>query len=152
MAHDLRPFINHATTFQAQLISPLSHGRGNFKGEGKYRAYYDDIVASKQLWMAFFDVRANYVHAEHTCGILVRLLSLNNCITNSLCSLAQVASFLLPHSRDSPSKGTLATLYRQRGSLNDCEAVLDVELEVLTRYQHSSEGACAAQVHVTGCC
>ena len=55
MAHDLRPFIKHATTFQAQLISPLSHGRGNFKGEGKYRAYYDDIVASKQLWMAFFD-------------------------------------------------------------------------------------------------
>lgn len=64
----------------------------------------------------------------------------------------QVASFFLPHSHDSFSKGTLATLYRQRGSLNDCEAVLDVELEVLTRYQRSSEGSCAAQVHVADCC
>jgi len=44
------------------------------KGEGKYRALYDDIVANKQLWMAFFDAKDNYVHAEHTCGILVRKL------------------------------------------------------------------------------
>jgi hypothetical protein len=43
-------------------------------------------------------------------------------------------------------KGTLATVYRQRGCLEDCEGVLDIELEVLTRYQRSSEGACAAQV------
>ena len=44
------------------------------KGECKYRALYDDIVANKQLWMAFFDEKDNYVHAEHTCGILVRML------------------------------------------------------------------------------
>jgi hypothetical protein len=42
------------------------------KGEAKYRALYDDIVANKQIWMAFFDERDNYMHAEHTCGILVR--------------------------------------------------------------------------------
>ena len=48
--------------------------------------------------------------------------------------------------RDSLIKGTLATIYRQRGCFEDCEAVLDVELEVLNRYQRSSEGACAAQV------
>jgi hypothetical protein len=43
-------------------------------------------------------------------------------------------------------QGTLATLYRQRGDLHDCEAVLDMELEVLVRYTRSSEGACAQQV------
>ncbi len=64
--------------FQQQLlIFPHSHGRGNMKGEAKYRALYEDIVASKQIWMAFFDERANYVHAEHTCGMLVRTLALN---------------------------------------------------------------------------
>ena len=42
--------------------------------------------------------------------------------------------------------GTLATIYRQRGCFEDCEAVLDVELEVLTRYKRSSEGAREAQV------
>jgi hypothetical protein len=52
----------------------VANGRGNMKGEAKYRALYDDIVANKQLWMAFFDERDNYVHAEHTCGILVRML------------------------------------------------------------------------------
>ncbi len=44
------------------------------KGEGKYRALYDDIVANKQLWMAFFDEKDNYMHAEHTCGTLVRMM------------------------------------------------------------------------------
>ena len=44
------------------------------KGEGKYRALYDDIVANKQLWMAFFDEKDNYIHAEHTCDILVRMI------------------------------------------------------------------------------
>ena len=43
-------------------------------------------------------------------------------------------------------QGTLATIYRQRGRLRDCEAVLDLELEVLIRYQRSSLGACAQQV------
>jgi hypothetical protein len=52
----------------------VSNGRGNMKGEGKYRALYEDIAANKQQWMAFFDERDNYVHAEHTCGILVRMM------------------------------------------------------------------------------
>ena len=52
----------------------VSNGRGNMKGEGKYRALYDDIVANKQLWMAFFDEKDNYIHAEHTCDILVRMI------------------------------------------------------------------------------
>ena len=41
--------------------------------------------------------------------------------------------------------GTLATLYRRRGELVDCERVLDMEHEVLTRYQRSSVGASHAQ-------
>ena len=39
--------------------------------------------------------------------------------------------------------GTLATIYRQRGVLDDCERVLDMEREVLTRYQRHSVGASA---------
>ncbi len=39
---------------------------------------YDDIVANHALWMAFFDIRDNVYHAEHTCGILVRSLSTAN--------------------------------------------------------------------------
>jgi hypothetical protein len=50
------------------------------KGECKYRALYDDIVANKQQWMAFFDERDNYVHAEHTVDILVRMIL--HCRTN----------------------------------------------------------------------
>ena len=60
--------------FKTSSQQGVSNGRGNMKGEGKYRALYDDIVANKQLWMAFFDEKDNYVHAEHTCGILVRML------------------------------------------------------------------------------
>jgi hypothetical protein len=58
----------------------VSNGRGNMKGECKYRALYDDIVANKQLWMAFFDEKDNYVHAEHTVDILVRMIL--HCRTN----------------------------------------------------------------------
>ena len=45
--------------------------------------------------------------------------------------------------------GTLATVYRQRGTLDECERVLDMEREVLTRYERASVGACSAQVR---CC
>ena len=46
--------------------------------------------------------------------------------------------------------GTLATIYRQRGALDDCEAVLDMEQEVLARYERVSVGAAdPAQVR---CC
>lgn len=45
--------------------------------------------------------------------------------------------------------GILATIYRQRGWLEDCEKVLDMELEVLTRYEKSSVGSPKGQVH---CC
>ncbi len=44
------------------------------------------------------------------------------------------------------AQGALATLYRQRGNLRDCEAVLDMELIVLQFYTRSSEGAIAEQV------
>jgi hypothetical protein len=44
-------------------------------------------------------------------------------------------------------KGTLATIYRQRGRLRDCEAILDMELEALIRYQRSCEGAGQQQVY-----
>jgi hypothetical protein len=43
-------------------------------------------------------------------------------------------------------KGTLATIYRRRGRLRECEAILDIELEILIRYQRSSEGAIQEQV------
>jgi hypothetical protein len=85
---------------------------GNFKGEGLYRKYFDDLVADRVLWLSFFDHRDHYEHAEHTCGIL----------------------------------GTLATIYRQRGDYADCERVLNMEQEVLARYQRSSVGACSAQI------
>ena len=45
--------------------------------------------------------------------------------------------------------GTLATIYRQRGDLAWCAAVLDMEEEVLTRYRRVSTGAPPAQVR---CC
>ena len=45
--------------------------------------------------------------------------------------------------------GTLATIYRQRDVLTDCEEVLDMELEVLTRYQRSVAGTAMEQVR---CC
>jgi len=44
------------------------------------------------------------------------------------------------------AQGVLATLYRQRGNLRDCEAVLDMELIVLQLYTRSSKGAIAEQV------
>ena len=44
------------------------------------------------------------------------------------------------------AQGALATLYRQRGNLRDCEAVLDMELIVLQFYTRSSEGATEEQV------
>ncbi len=44
------------------------------KGEGKYRALYDDIVASKETWMTFFDERGNALQAEHTSALLVKML------------------------------------------------------------------------------
>ena len=45
--------------------------------------------------------------------------------------------------------GTLATLYRHRGELEDCERVLDLEHEVLKRYQRSSVDASHEQ---QACC
>jgi hypothetical protein len=45
--------------------------------------------------------------------------------------------------------GTLATIYRQRGVLADCEEVLDMELDVLTRYRRSVAGMEVEQVR---CC
>ena len=59
---------------------------------------------------------------------------------NSLCIVFAISQFNIL------IKGTLATIYRQRGSLRDCEAVLDVELDVLVRLTRSSEGASAQQV------
>ncbi len=79
--------------------------------------------------MDWFDIKDNYRHVENVCGILVRkwiVFAISQC------------NILI--------KGTLATIYRQRGSLRDCEAVLDVELEVLIRLTRSSEGASAQQV------
>jgi hypothetical protein len=86
--------------------------RGNMRGEASYRAYYDDLVVDRSIWMAFFDERDNYQHAEHTCGIL----------------------------------GTLATIYRQRGALQECEDVLDMEVEVLKRYKRYNQGAPTARI------
>jgi hypothetical protein len=80
---------NHEVTRAAMLLTPeplknerteafqfhrSPQGRGDMKGEGKYRAFYDDIVANKQIWMDFFDLRGNALQAEHTCAILVRML------------------------------------------------------------------------------
>ena len=53
-----------------------SQGRGQYKGEGKYRALYDDIVANKPIWMSFFDEKGNILQAEHTCAILVRIFEI----------------------------------------------------------------------------
>ena len=105
--------LKQAATMEFQSLASYSGTtRGNFKGEASYRAYFDDIEGNKEQWMAFFDHRDNYEHAEHTCGIL----------------------------------GTLATIYRQRGSLGDCEKVLDMEEEVLARYHRVSVGTKRAQV------
>ncbi len=38
------------------------------------RALYDDIVASKETWMTFFDERGNALQAEHTSALLVKML------------------------------------------------------------------------------
>jgi hypothetical protein len=80
---------NHKVMRAAMLLTPerlknerteafkfhrSTQGRGHMKGEGKYRAFYDDIVASKQIWMEFFDLRGNALQAEHTCALLVRML------------------------------------------------------------------------------
>jgi hypothetical protein len=43
-------------------------------------------------------------------------------------------------------QGILALIYMKRGSLKDCEDVLDVELAVLERFKRSSEGSDAATV------
>ncbi len=43
---------------------------GNLQYEGKYKDYYEDMVANEDEWMTFFDHPDNHVHAEHTCGIL----------------------------------------------------------------------------------
>jgi hypothetical protein len=56
----------------------------------------------------------------------------------SLCTAHLTSNFVL--------KGTLATIYRQRGRLRDCENILDIELEVLIRYQRSCEGTSQQQV------
>ena len=45
--------------------------------------------------------------------------------------------------------GTLATIYRQRGSLEQCEKVLDMDHEVLLIYERHSIGAVPGQVY---CC
>jgi hypothetical protein len=91
--------------------------RGNMRGEASYRAYYDDLVADRSIWMTFFDELDNYEHAEHTCGIL----------------------------------GTLATIYRQRGALKECEEVLDMEVEVMERYQRSSQAQGAPRARIICC-
>jgi hypothetical protein len=43
--------------------------------------------------------------------------------------------------------GTLATVYRQRGTLQDCEAVLDLEVDVLKKYR-----AACTNTSMTTCC
>jgi hypothetical protein len=43
-------------------------------------------------------------------------------------------------------QSTLALIYMKRGSLKDCEDVLDVEVEVLERLKRSSEVSDAATV------
>ena len=82
----------------------------------------------------------------HTCEkSIYRQYTTHSCCLDQLnntclyCLLNPIESNALTH-------GTLATIYRQRGCFEDCEAVLDVELEVLTRYKRSSEGAREAQV------
>lgn len=94
--------LKQAATLDFQMGPSSKPGaRGNFKGEALYKEYYEELVANKAMWMTFFDHQANYLHTEHTCGIM----------------------------------GTLATIYRQRGVLKDCEAVLDMEALVLEKYR-----------------
>ena len=88
---------------------------GNMKGEGAYRAYYEDLAGpDRGLWLGFFDHPGNSEQAEHTCGIL----------------------------------GTLATVLRQRGTFDVCRDVLDMEAQVLQRYEASCapEGQNPAQM------
>lgn len=115
--------------------------------EEKYRILYDDIAANQEMWMEFFDDKFNYRHAENTCGILVRTLKNLKEKRNSL-SFFSFLHCVWPrqHFSDLLFKGTLATIYRHRGRLRECEAILDVELEILIRYQRSSEGAVQQQV------
>ncbi|KAJ1471750.1 hypothetical protein T484DRAFT_1976931 [Baffinella frigidus] len=96
--------LKQAAILEIHSGSSSAGGRGNMRGEQAYRAYYDDLEANREQWLAFFDMHQHYGDAEQTCGIL----------------------------------GTLATIYRQRGVLDMCEKVLDMEDEVLRRYQRSS--------------
>lgn len=97
--------------------------------------------------MEFFDDKFNYRHAENTCGILVRT-SIN--LETKRISLSFYFFFIVfgtrQHFSDFLFQGTLATIYRRRGRLRECEAILDIELEILIRYQRSSEGAIQEQV------
>jgi hypothetical protein len=115
--------------------------------EEKYRILYDDIAANQEMWMEFFDDKFNYRHAENTCGILVRT-SIN--LGRKRISPSFYFLFIVfgtrQHFSDFLFKGTLATIYRRRGRLRECEAILDIELEILIRYQRSSEGAIQEQV------
>ncbi len=56
----------------AFLTGPSQSGTklGNLQYEGKYKDYYEDIVANEDDWLTFFDHPDNSEHAEHTCGIL----------------------------------------------------------------------------------
>lgn len=47
--------------------------------------------------------------------------------------------------------GTLATIYRQRGALNECEEVLDMEVKVMERYKRASIGSEYAQIKCCDC-
>jgi hypothetical protein len=47
--------------------------------------------------------------------------------------------------------GTLATIYRQRGQVEDCEMVLDKELEVLGHYQRSVTSLGLPREHISCC-
>mmetsp|Transcript_41214 Transcript_41214/g.44747 ORF Transcript_41214/g.44747 Transcript_41214/m.44747 type:complete len:391 (-) Transcript_41214:1203-2375(-) len=106
--------LKQEATMQLQRgCSSSGKGLGNKRGEMMYRDYYDDICVHEQEWMDFFDPAENYIHAEHTCGIL----------------------------------GTLATIYRQRGALKECEQVLDMEDKVLVRYGRHCE-ACSIREQI----
>mmetsp|Transcript_13333 Transcript_13333/g.15535 ORF Transcript_13333/g.15535 Transcript_13333/m.15535 type:complete len:395 (+) Transcript_13333:123-1307(+) len=86
---------------------------GNLKFEASYKDYYDDIVKNEDIWMSFFNYKANEEHVEHTCGIL----------------------------------GTLATIYRQRGHLQACEDVLNMETKVIQIYKRHSKNGGYDQVY-----
>ena len=101
--------LKQEATLQLQRgVSSSGEGLGNKRGEMMYLDYYDDICVNEKEWMDFFVHPKNYIHAEHTCGIL----------------------------------GTLATIYRQRGTLKECEEVLNMEDKVLVRYGKNCEASC----------